>query len=258
MAAKEKRKQSKKRKNQKKSFLTKKKVLLIIVLAAVIWLFGPYLLQPFRDNTAAFTSDKAVEGIDVSSYQEKIDWQKVSASGIKFAFIRLGYRGYQSGKIVKDSYYDYNFTEAKKYGLKRGIYFASQAVNEKEAIEEADYCVKMLKKEKLDLPIAYDFEYPETSKSRTSILTFLQMNRNTDAFCQEIKKAGYHPIVYMSQRYYRYYFNMRFLNHYPVWLAYYRNKPISTINLAVWQYSEKGHVDGIQGNVDLDRMPFLY
>lgn len=100
----------------------------------------------------------ATFGIDVSKYQSNIDWEQVKTAGVKFVIIRIGYRGYGSGALVLDPMFEQHFTNARNAGLKVGVYFFSQAVNENEAREEAQGCAYVLNGRKLDYPIYFDTE----------------------------------------------------------------------------------------------------
>ena len=122
--------------------------------------FGP-TVQYYCDNEGRATLyefNGMRKGIDVSEYQKWIDWDSVKASGIEFAMIRVGYRGWGSGTIIEDKYFERNIREAKRVGLKVGVYFYSGAINTSEAIEEAQFVLNKIRNYSLDYPIAFDFE----------------------------------------------------------------------------------------------------
>ena len=104
------------------------------------------------------TAGESLPGIDVSSHQGKVDWQKVADAGVKFVFVRLGYRGYRNGAIHEDIYAKTNLAQARAAGLQVGAYFFSQAISEEEAAEEAAFALKVLDGFQLDLPLVYDWE----------------------------------------------------------------------------------------------------
>ena len=100
-----------------------------------------------------------INGIDVSKWNGTIDWAKVKADGIEFAFIRVGNRGVFDGKLYEDPTYKYNLKEAIAAGVKVGVYVYSQAITQKEAIEEADFALSRIKKYNITMPVVFDFEY---------------------------------------------------------------------------------------------------
>lgn len=196
---------------------------------------------------------KSKVGIDVSASQGTIDWEQVKEAGVEFAMIRLGYRGYGNGKIVTDDYFDYNFSEAANAGLDRGVYFFSQAVNEEEAKEEAEYVLKCLNGETLEYPIAYDFEYTGGYESRTLDLECEQITNNAAAFCQVIQDAGYPVMIYTGAYTYSCYEENELLADIPIWYAQYESKTPNISDFYMWQYSSSGEIAGIEENtVDLN------
>ena len=132
-------------------------------------------------------------GIDVSKYQSKIDWQQVKQAGVNFVIIRIGYRGYGSGTLVQDPLFEQHFTNARNAGLKVGVYFFSQAVNENEAREEAQGCWYVLNGRGLDYPIYFDSEASGASNGggRADGLGQADRTKCAIAFCEEIKALGY-------------------------------------------------------------------
>ena len=122
--------------------------------------YNRYDFQYNRHNYLLLQNVTSYPGVDVSAHQGTIDWAAVKASGIQFAIIRLGYRGYGSGKLVEDDYAKQNLKEAKEAGLKIGAYFFSQALNIKETDEEIQFMLNMLADVDLDMPIILDWEIP--------------------------------------------------------------------------------------------------
>lgn len=197
----------------------------------------------------------SLRGIDVSYHQGEIDWEKVKKSGIDFAFLRIGYRGYgKSGKIVEDEQFAANLKGAKKAGVKVGVYFFSQAVTVKEAEEEADFVLKKLGDTKLDLPVVFDPENVGGVDARTDGVSGQQFTKNTLAFCSAVKKDGYEPAVYSNMVWEANRFDMAKIAdaEIPVWYADYEPLPQTPYKYFCWQYSSTGSVDGIDGDVDLD------
>ena len=150
--------------------------------------------------------DNVTFGIDVSKYQSGLDWNKIKKSGVSFVIIRIGYRGYgAAGNLVKDPMFEEHFTNARNAGLKVGVYFFTQAVNEAEAQEEAEGCNWALNGRMLDYPIFYDTE-ASTAPGGTGRADGLGVEDRTKcaiAFCERVKELGYKPGVYASTTWYR-------------------------------------------------------
>lgn len=193
----------------------------------------------------------AAKGIDVSEHNGDIDWQKVKAAGIDFAYLRLGYRGTSVSNIAKDAKFDKNLEEASAAGLKLGVYFFSQATNENEAKEEAQYVLDTLNNMDLSYPVAFDFEPKQDGTDRISGLSQEEKTAVATAFCEAINEGGYNAIIYGNQHDLRLY-NLTELAKWGFWYAEYDTEPTYTIKYGIWQYSSTGTVDGIKGDVDLN------
>lgn len=192
-------------------------------------------------------------GVDVSQHQGVIDWEKVKAAGYDFAFVRMVYRGYGStGSLNLDKYYYQNIVNAQAAGLCVGVYVFSQAVNEEEALEEAQLVIDNLENLTLELPVVFDPELIREDTARTDHVTGEQFTKNTIAFCEKIKEAGYEPMIYSNMVWEAFLFDLEQLSDYPIWYADYEQIPQTPYKFSFWQYSESGQVDGIQGAVDLD------
>ena len=190
-------------------------------------------------------------GIDVSAYQGDIDWEAVARSGIRFAIIRLGYRGYGSGKLVEDDYAKENLQGARDAGLKVGAYFFSQALNIKEADEEIKFMLDILGETYLDMPLVLDWEIP-TSEARTArmdarTLTDIQLH-----FCETMEAKGYQPMIYFNWHQSEHLYYLSELEDYPFWLALYQDRMTYPWKVEMWQYTSSGKVPGINGAVDLN------
>jgi len=192
------------------------------------------------------------QGIDVSSFQGEIDWQKVKEDGIDFAIIRLGYRGYGTGKMVLDDYFEANINGALDAGLEVGVYYFSQAISEEEAVEEAQVVLENIKNYHLTYPIIYDAEEIVTDEARTDGLTVHQLTDNAIAFCEYIEAAGYQSMIYSNKRWLLTKLDLERLIDYDIWFAGYINIPEYPYDFKMWQYSESGSVNGIDGNVDMN------
>ena len=191
------------------------------------------------------------EMIDVSSFQKDIDWAKVKASGIDYAMIRCAFRGYGSGKIVEDPYFEQNIKGASKAGIKVGVYFFSQATDTEEAVEEAEYTLDLISPYKLDLPIAIDVE-DIADLSRTDNMTADEISEASVAFMDRIREAGYETMIYSNAKYFIKYLNVEILEGYDKWFALYNDSIYFPYEISAWQYSATGSVDGIKGDVDLN------
>ena len=190
-------------------------------------------------------------GVDVSSYQKDIDWNKVKESGIDFAYIRLGYRGNTEGGLFTDPYFEKNYEEAKNSGLAVGVYFFSQAISETEAAEEADYINTVLNGKELDLPIVFDWEYVSES-ARTANITQETMSKCADSFTNRMTQHGYESMVYFNLYTSYMIYDMEKFGDKLIWLAQFADQPTYYYHYEIWQYSCTGHVDGIDTEVDLN------
>ena len=192
-------------------------------------------------------------GVDVSHHQGKIDWEKVKEDGYEFAIIRIGYRGYGTeGTLKLDNRFHENIKDAQRAGLDVGVYFFAQAINEEEALEEAEFVLKHLKGYKLELPVAYDPESILYDEARTDDVTGEQFTKNAKVFCKRIRKAGYEPMIYSNMLWEAYELDLEKLSDYPIWYADYEPLPQTPYDFVMWQYTSSGTVDGIKGRVDLN------
>lgn len=212
-------------------------------------------------NFAEVQAKKGLQnGIDVSKWQGKIDWQKVKNAGIDFAIIRIGYRA-ENGQLYRDSNADYNIQQAQKVGILVGVYFFSTAVNTTEAIEEAKWTVSAIKSYSISYPVVYDCEGFKNSDSRMYSLTAEQRTQNALSFLDTIKKSGYEGMFYGSKSDLtdNTAFNISEIEaKYKVWVAQYKNppypqsqKPDYDGRYDMWQYTNKGMVFGVEGNCDM-------
>ena len=190
-------------------------------------------------------------GVDVSSHQQEIDWELVAANGVEFAMIRVGYRGYTEGEIQPDDYFVQNIEGARAAGLDVGVYFFSQALDEQEAIDEANYVLEQIKDYPLSYPVIFDWEDIEAD-ARTDGMDSVQLTKNAIAFCDTIEQAGYRAGVYFNQRFGYEEFDLESLQDYVFWLAEYNDTPSCSFHFQIWQYCNDGRVDGIKTDVDLN------
>lgn len=197
----------------------------------------------------------AKKGIDVSKFQGEINWEKVKADGMEYAIIRLGYRGYETGKMVVDDKYQENIEGSLEAGLDTGVYFFTEAVTEKEAIEEADFVIENLGDYKINMPVVLDVEESASKdKTRTKDLTQEQRTKNVIAFCERIKEAGFDVMIYGNLKSFMIMMDFEQLEEYDKWFAYYKYPFHFPYKIKMWQYTSTEQVDGIKGDVDVNLM----
>ena len=184
------------------------------------------------------------KGIDVSTFQDEIDWQKVKDDGYEFAMIR---GGYGKKKDQKDEQFENNYKNAKAVGMPIGVYHYSYATSVKDAEKEAKFCLSYLKGKKFEYPIAFDIEDKTQEKLSKEMLTAI-----IKTFCKKLTDAGYYVVIYASKSWLTNNFIMDELTDYDVWVAQYYTEVTYEGDYTMWQYTSKGSVDGIEGNVDLD------
>jgi len=197
-------------------------------------------------------------GIDVSKWQGKIDWNKVKNSGIDFAIIRIGYRG-ENGKLYRDANADYNIQQAQKVGILVGVYFFSTAISTAESKEEASFTLSAIKGYSISYPVVYDCEGYANAGSRMYSLTAEQRTNNAVAFLSEVKNSGYDAMFYAAKSDLQNgSWQTERLEAFKIWLARYTNPPYPETKTPdyqgkydMWQYTNKGSVNGISGNTDM-------
>lgn len=198
-------------------------------------------------------SGKSKAGIDVSKWNKDIDWDKVKNAGVEFAIIRAGYRGSVTGSLVQDIYFETNMKGAAKSGIPVGVYFFTQATNEVEAVEEASAVLRWVQEYEIAYPIFIDTE-GAGGNGRADKLDVDTRTLVCEAFCRTIENAGYEAGVYASRNWYNNNLHVEKLENYYIWLAEYRSVPLYQGYYRMWQYSSKGRIDGIEGNVDMNIM----
>ena len=240
-------------------------LLILAVICSAFFLTGD---EPEPEVIPVQETDEVTFGIDVAKFQGTIDWQKVSQSGVKFAMIRVGYRGMTSGEIQEDSNARYNLQEAAKYGIKLGVYFFSTAVSGPEAVQEANWVADYISQYPITYPVAYDCERFTEPESRQYGLTNAQRTDLALVFLRTIEELGYHGMFYGSRN------DMqdnarwdmgRIAAEFKVWVAQYPLEPYPETAQSsytgihqMWQYASDGIVDGISQPVDLNIAYFGY
>jgi len=195
----------------------------------------------------------SMAGIDVSKWQYDINWKKVAAAGIDYAIIRLGYRGTAAeGNTAMDPYFEQNIKGALDAGLHVGVYYFTQAITVEEAIAEANIVIDALKGYNITFPVVYDTEYREGG--RANDLPNELRTACAKAFCDTVLAAGYTPVIYTSTNWSVLNLNLEELTNYDLWYAYYGNPEdlYYPYEYTMWQYTDSGKVDGINGAVDMN------
>ena len=213
--------------------------------------------QVISGITYNFGSDGALQqgsgknGIDVSSHQGNIDWASVKAAGINFAIIRVGYRGSQTGALVEDSCFKKNIQGATANGINVGVYFFTQATTEAEAVEEASMALTLCSGYNLSYPIFVDTENG-SGAARANGLDKGSRTACVAAFCKTIANGGRKAGVYASKSWYNNKIDASAFSNYFIWVAQYNTTCNYKGKYNMWQYSSKGSVPGIKGNVDVN------
>ena len=201
-----------------------------------------------KDAIKKYKNENTMIGVDVSTWQDTVDWEKAKKDGVEFAMIRIGYGHNRKNQIVMDNQYKKNIENAKKAGIPVGVYFFSYAKDVYEAREQAKYVVNTLDGITLELPIAFDWENWNNFNSYNISLT--DINLIADAFINEVTKHGYQGTLYSSKYYLE---NIWDVGSKDTWLAHYTSSKSSySKSYTMWQFSSRGKVDGINGVVDLN------
>lgn len=188
-------------------------------------------------------------GIDVSSWQGDIDFEKVKEAGVEFAFVRVGSKWGFDKDFFLDSKFHQNMKGFNEVGIPVGAYFYSYARNEAEAIEEAKWLLDNIKGYDVELPIAFDFEdWNNYNKYKMSIH---RLNRNADAFIETVEKAGYKGMIYGSVNRLN---KLLKTDDRKIWVAHYTTNADYSKSYKFWQFSASGRVPGINTAVDMDVM----
>ncbi len=199
-----------------------------------------------NDFIKTYKEDNNQIGIDVSTWQGDVDYEKVKGAGIDFVFIRVGFAS-KDGKITLDNKFKQNLKNAKEAGLKVGVYFYSKASTIKMAREQAKYVIDALDGEEISLPIAFDWEC--WSDFNSFHISYTDLNLIAEEFIKTVEDAGYVGMNYGSASYLE---KVWFIDEYPIWMAHYTKKTDFAKDYYVWQVSNAGLVPGIDGFVDLD------
>lgn len=213
---------------------------------------GEQVIQGAKYNFAGDGSlivGNGILGIDVSKWNGSVNWEAVKNSGVSYVIIRCGYRGSAQGQLIEDSRFQANIKGAEAAGLKVGIYFFSQAVDEAEAVEEASMVLEQIKGYTISYPVFIDVE---ASGGRGDAIDKAARTAVCKAFCQTIQNGGYTAGVYSNKFWLENNIDAGSLGTYKIWLAQYVAEPTYQGRYDLWQYRATGNVSGISGNVDMN------
>lgn len=191
-------------------------------------------------------------GVDLSKYQEYVDFSKLKKAGIDFCMLRVGARGYGTGQLVLDSYFQENIKRATDAGLEIGVYFFSQAITIEEAKEEANMVVEYIKDYDVNYPVVFDMEYVQNDTARVEQLSKEEKTLITQAFLETVELEGYTPMIYGKKEWLLTKIDLGKLVGYDIWLADYSDIPDYPYQFSMWQYTNQGKVEGVSGKVDLN------
>ena len=217
-------------------------------------LANPYDRNDFQyiDNYLKLQYGDSITAIDVSAYQEDIDWQKVADSGVEMAMIRAAFRGWgEKGVIKVDEYVHKNLQGADEVGLTVGVYFFSQATSIEEVDEEIDILLDIIKDHNITGYVVFDWEYV-SEEARTADMDARTLTDCSLHFCKRIEEAGYEPMVYFNAYQGINLLELEELKAYDFWLARYTDRMNFPYRVRMWQYTDSGKVPGIKGKVDIN------
>ncbi len=192
------------------------------------------------------------KGIDVSRFQGDIDWKLVAQDGVEFAIIRVASRGYVTGELVEDEKFEANISGALEAGVKVGVYVFSQAVNQEELLEEANLVLEKIAPYDVTCPVIFDVEKVSKSNARMNGISVEERTALALLFCQTIENAGYTPMIYHNTEMGALMLDLPQLENYGKWYAAYNKHMFYPYEYQIWQYSNKGSVQGIDGDVDMN------
>lgn len=203
----------------------------------------------FLDIKNKYKTENTSIGLDISSWQGDIDFQKIKDAGVEFVIIRVGGTKGTNKEYFLDSKFKRNIKEANKYNIPVGIYFYSYADSIEGAIKDAKWVINQIKDYKVELPIAFDWE--EWAYFNSYNLSFFGLTSMANSFLDTISKAGYKGMLYSSKTYLE---NIWLDTKYDIWLAHYIEQTNYEEKYRFWQLCNNGKVDGINSPVDIDIM----
>ena len=215
--------------------------------------FDQYDFQYNKQNYLYCLKQESYVGVDVSAFQHDIDWNQVKSSGVDFAMLRLGYRGWgANGTLVEDEYIQQNLRGTAAAGMPIGAYFFSQATTLDEVHEEIEFMLEILGDYQLEYPIVLDWEVANPTEGRVQNVTRRELTDMLRYFCDEMSARGFDPMVYFNWTQASRMIYLNELEDYPFWLALYQDRMTFPFRVEMWQYTSEGKVPGIEGDVDVN------
>jgi len=202
------------------------------------------------DNTGAMVVGNGTLGIDVSKWNGDINWSKVKAAGVSYVIIRVGYRGSTLGGLIDDTNFKKNIEGAQAAGLKVGVYFVTQAINDAEAVYEASMVLDRISKYTISYPVFLDVEASGGRGDKIDVATRTSVCKT---FCKTIQNAGYTAGIYANKSWLTNKIDASQLTSYKIWVAQYNSTCTYSGSYSMWQYTDSGTIDGISGKVDLNK-----
>jgi GH25 family lysozyme M1 (1,4-beta-N-acetylmuramidase) len=212
-------------------------------------------LITFTDGKAAYEDDNYTSrlGVDVSYYNKNVNFTALKKAGVSFVMVRCGYRGYTEGSLNEDEKFKEYIEAAQDAGLDVGVYFFSQAVDEEEAAEEAKFVLTLIRDYDITMPVAYDYEMiADAPDARGNLISIQQRTNNAVVFAENIKNAGYTPMIYASTDTYDDLYNAAYLTEYQTWIAQYDETNTYEYAYTMWQYTDQGVDGSVLDGLDLD------
>lgn len=193
-------------------------------------------------------------GADISKQTGNVNFSGLKAAGIDYVMIRLGGRGYETGQITLDENFQKNMEGAIEAGLDIGVYFYSQAISQDEAIQEASIVIQNLEpyRAHIKYPVAFDMEFVANDDARIDGLSREDRTNIATSFLESVKAAGYVPMIYGDKEWLIKEIDLAKLQSYDIWLAQEEEMPDYPYQFAMWQYSTKVVLNGIDGNANLN------
>lgn len=202
------------------------------------------------DSTGALVAGNGTLGIDVSKWNGDINWSKVKAAGVSYVIIRIGYRGSTLGGLIDDANFKKNIEGAQAAGLKIGVYFVTQAINDAEAVYEASMVLDRISKYTISYPVFLDVEASGGRGDKIDVATRTSVCKT---FCKTIQNAGYTAGIYANKSWLTTKIDASQLTGYKIWVAQYYTSCTYSGSYSMWQYTDSGTIDGISGKVDLNK-----
>lgn len=211
------------------------------------WCASPDLMKYYQDGKLT-----SYVGVDISKYQDYVDFLKLKKAGVDFVMLRVGARGYGSGQIVLDDYFVDNIKRATDAGLQIGVYFTSQAITEEEAVEESNIVLENIKDYKITYPVAFDMSFVDNDTTRIETVSRADKTKITKAFLDTIEAAGYKPLIYGDKEWLIKEIDLSKLSAYDVWLSQMEDVPDYPYRFTMWQYANDVTIDGIAGYANMN------